>query len=50
MWSKLKQGLRSHAARMVSQLVNTIGDAFKTIRASDCRGYFRYCEYTLHLK
>ena len=50
MWSKLKQALRSTAARTVSELIEAIGVAFTTINTSDCLGYFRHCGYTLHLK
>lgn len=50
MWSKLKQMLRSIAARTVAELIDGIDAAFKTISTSDCLGYFRHCGYTLHLK
>jgi transposase len=50
MWSKLKQALRSAGARAVAALGDAVADAFTTITASDCEGYFRHCGYTLHLK
>jgi transposase len=50
MWSKLKQTLRSMAARTVTELIQAIEVAFTTITSSDCLGYFTHCGYTLHLK
>lgn len=50
MWSKLKQSLRTTAARTVPGLTDAIGQAFETIQATDCVGYFRHCGYTLRLK
>jgi transposase len=50
MWSKLKQALRSRAARAVDALSEAVGAALATITTSDCSGYFRHCGYTLHLK
>jgi transposase len=50
MWSKLKQMLRSIAARTVGELTQAIDAAFRTISSSDCLGYFTHCGYTLPLK
>lgn len=49
MWSKLKQGIRTTAARTVESLTESIGLALGTITSGDCAGYFRHCGYTLHL-
>ena len=45
MWSKVKNGLRSLAARTVDTLHDAIGDAFRTVTAADCLGFFRHCGY-----
>ena len=50
MWSKVKQALRSAAARTVEGLVEAVGVALGTVTAGDCLGYFRHCGYTLHLR
>ena len=47
MWSKVKQSLRSLAARTVDALQDAVMTALQTITASDCEGYFRHCGYTL---
>jgi transposase len=47
MWSKLKQTLRSRAARTIGTLHEAIGNALTTITTGDCAGYFRHCGYTL---
>lgn len=47
MWSKLKQGLRSRAARTIDLLNQAVGDALTTITPGDCAGFFRGCGYTL---
>ena len=47
MWSKVKQLLRSAAAQTVEALHAAVGDALSAITASDCRGYFGHCGYTL---
>lgn len=47
MWSKVKQLLRSAAARTVDALQTTVADALAAITSSDCRGYFEHCGYTL---
>jgi transposase len=50
MWSKVKQAVRSIAARTVDALTESVGTALGTVTAGDCHGYFRHCGYTLHLK
>jgi len=47
MWSKVKQVLRSIAARGVNTLQSAVTTALQTITASDCQGFFRHCGYTL---
>lgn len=47
MWSKVKQLLRSAAARTVEALQLAIGAALAAITDSDCGGYFQHCGYTL---
>ena len=50
MWSKVKQLLRTAAARTVDALQAVIGTALAAGTESDCRGYFEHCGYTLRLK
>ena len=50
MWSKVKQELRTVAARTVPGLIDATGPAVAAVTAADCRGYFEHCGYTLHLK
>ncbi len=45
LWSKVKGRLRSLAARTVDALHDAIGDAFRTVTAADCVGFFRHCGY-----
>lgn len=47
MWSKVKQLLRSVAARTVEGLQTAVGPALSAITESDCHGYFKHCGYTL---
>jgi transposase len=47
MWSKVKQTLRSIAARSVEALQSAITVALQSITESDCQGFFRHCGYTL---
>lgn len=47
MWSKVKQLLRSAAARTVDALHLAVGTALSAITTSDCHGYFEHCGYTL---
>jgi transposase len=49
MWSKVKQLLRSAAARTVEALETAVGDALSAITESDCHGYFGHCGYTLSM-
>ena len=45
MWSKVKQHLRSAAARSTQALWDTICQALQTVTASDARGWFEACGY-----
>src|SRR3954468_8882059 len=47
MWSKVKQFLRSAAARTQQALSEAITAALKTISISDCLGFFRNCGYAI---
>jgi transposase len=49
MWSKVKQLLRSAAARTVDALHLAVGAALTAVTESDCRGYFHHCGYTLQM-
>lgn len=49
MWSKVKQLLRSAAARTVDALQDAVGSALSAITESDCHGYFEHCGYTLQV-
>jgi transposase len=49
-WSKLKQWLRTNAARAIPALGEAITAAFATVTSSDCYNGFAACGYTLHLK
>jgi transposase len=40
MWSKVKQYLRSVAARTHRRLVSAVGDALRSVTPADCRGLF----------
>jgi putative transposase len=46
MWSKVKQFLRSIAARTFDGLVDAIRSAFNRVAASDLLGWFNHCGYT----
>jgi len=48
MWAKVKQALRTLAARTVDTLKEAVTTALQSITASDCQGFFRHCGYTLH--
>lgn len=41
MWSKVKQSLRTAAARTQQRLVRAIGDSLRSITPVDCAGVFR---------
>ena len=45
MWSKVKQFLRSAAARTFESLLEAIGAALRTVSVDDCLGFFRHCGY-----
>lgn len=45
MWSKVKQHLRSAAARTHSQLVIAVGNAMRSVTPDDRRGFFAGCGY-----
>jgi len=44
-WSKIKQYLRSIAARTVEGLGVAVGQAIQLITAADAKGFFRHCGY-----
>jgi len=46
MWSKMKQVLRSLAARTFEGLIQAIGIALKKITLLDLAGWFIHCGYT----
>lgn len=41
MWSKVKQHLRSAAARTHDRLVRAVGDALRSVTPTDCHGFFQ---------
>lgn len=45
MWSKVKQSLRSTAARTFAALLDAIKAALASIRATDCIGFYTGCGY-----
>jgi transposase len=45
MWSKIKQILRSYAARTDTELLLAAKAAFQAISASDCKGFFFSAQY-----
>ena len=45
MWSKVKQHLRSAAARTFEALQEAVTSALHTVTPSDCLGFFRNCGY-----
>lgn len=45
MWSKVKAYLRKVKARTKEQLWNAVGDALRTVTASDALGWFSSCGY-----
>ena len=46
MWSKVKQSLRSLAARTVDALQEAVTAALQSVTSTDCEGFFRHCGYT----
>ncbi len=49
-WSKVKQLLRTAAARALPMLGDAITTALATVTPDDCHNCFNACGYTLHLK
>jgi len=45
MWSKIKQVLRSHAARTDEELLLAAKAAFQAISSADCQGFFFGAKY-----
>jgi transposase len=50
MWSKVKQHLRSAAARTHSALVQAVGSAMRSVTPDDCRGFFEGYGYAARQK
>ena len=46
-WSKLKNELRSRAARSLESLQAAVGEAIQSITAENTRGWFAHCGYAL---
>jgi hypothetical protein len=46
MWSKVKQILRSIAARTVGDLIAVIGNALEQVTSDDILGWFTHAGYT----
>ena len=46
-WSKVKNELRSRAARTLEHLQEAVHAAVEHVSAYDARGYFRHCGYNL---
>jgi transposase len=46
MWSKVKQSLRSTAARNSHRLLRAVAKALRSVTARDCAGFFRGYQYT----
>jgi len=49
-WSKVKQSLRSRAARVIPALGEAITAALAAVTPTDCHDCFAACGYTLHLE
>lgn len=47
LWSKVKQFLRSAAARTFDRLCEAIDAALAAVTADDCRGFFNHCGYAI---
>jgi transposase len=47
-WSKVKEAMRSAAARTPERLGEAASDAFKNVSRNDARGWFDHCGYVLH--
>ena len=50
LWSKIKQLLRTTAAREIPALDEAISAALAAVTSSDCHNCFEACGYTVHLK
>lgn len=50
MWSKVKQRLRSAAARTHPALVQAVGSAMRSVTPDDCRGFFEGYGYAARQK
>jgi transposase len=50
MWSKIKQKLRSLAARTIETLGEAVQQALMTITSSDCQGFFKHTGYAIQDK
>jgi len=48
MWSKVKQSLRSAAARTPAALGDAAAAAFAAVTPADARGWFEHCGYCVH--
>lgn len=46
MWSKVKQSLRSSAARNHRRLIDAVATALRSVTAQDCAGFFEGYKYT----
>ncbi len=46
-WSKMKEFLRSRAARTLEALETTVADAMDTVSVQDARGWFQHCSYKI---
>jgi transposase len=47
-WSKVKEHLRSVAARAEPDLIDAMGQALRSVTAADARGYFKHCGCAIH--
>jgi transposase len=45
LWSKVKEALRSVAARTLDAPGEAVAAAVSAVTADDCRGFFRHCGY-----
>lgn len=45
MWSKVKEALRSMAARTLEALGTAVTQAMRTVTTADCEGFFEYAGY-----
>jgi len=45
MWSKVKSGVRTAAARTLDALVEAVRAALLSVTPEDCEGYFEHCGY-----